>query len=632
MRPPLSYRPDVDGLRALAVVPVILYHAGLPGTSGGFLGVDVFFVISGYLITTIIISEIDQKGSFSLANFYERRARRILPALVAMSLMTLIIAPFVLTPDQLKDVGQSVFATAVFASNYFFYWEIDYFNPFASQAPLLHTWSLAVEEQFYLFFPLLLLGAKALGGRYTALILLIFALSLAAAFWTTASDPLLSFYSIHTRGWELAAGSLVAIWKMRPGADDMISARVADIVTLACLVVLVFTFTSFNEDLAHPGLFTVIPVGATALLIALTQPGGITWRILSNKALVHTGLMSYGLYLYHNPLFSFVDAYFDYLGDGTRIYKLSLIPVVYLISLASLHLLERPLRHGKRLARRGVLVVSSIAVLALAGVGAGLHVNNGFKTQIAAYYERQGMPLLVNVQNERAKIEAVRKTVAKPNTPFSCTEDSCHKTLLLGDSMAIDNYLALALHGKKAEYRRVFLDDTCMEPINSLEELESLTECNRRVISFGSLLRDADTIIISAKWQDHTYLAGYNLAMILQEALDAEIIVMGSAMFTDLSSFSIKAWRSNIARDQLDGTFYDYQRWDRLRTSDKLKDRVQSTPDLSWISRNAFFCDNEAQVCRLLDDEGDPMIWDNIHLTTRAFPKYAAFLEGFLSQ
>ena len=128
----MKYRPEVDGLRAVAVLPVMLFHAGVPGFSGGFLGVDVFFVISGYLITTIIVSELQTTGRFNLAHFYERRARRILPALGVTILLTLALAPFVLVPGQIKDVGQSVFATALFLSNYFFYLEIDYFNPFAS--------------------------------------------------------------------------------------------------------------------------------------------------------------------------------------------------------------------------------------------------------------------------------------------------------------------------------------------------------------------------------------------------------------------------------------------------------------------------------------------------------------------
>ena len=206
----MKYRAEIDGLRALAVLPVILFHAGFEWFSGGFIGVDVFFVISGYLITTIIISEIAD-GNFSLINFYERRARRILPALVFTVLLTILMAPFILLPGQIKDLGQTLVSISTFLSNYFFYLELDYFNEFSSKNPLLHTWSLAVEEQFYIFFPILLIlifskGQKAI---LTSLIS-IFMLSVFSANSLSSYDASLSFYSLHTRAWELMVGALVA--------------------------------------------------------------------------------------------------------------------------------------------------------------------------------------------------------------------------------------------------------------------------------------------------------------------------------------------------------------------------------------------------------------------------------------
>jgi peptidoglycan/LPS O-acetylase OafA/YrhL len=628
----LKYRPEVDGLRAIAVVPVILFHADLPGFSGGFLGVDVFFVISGYLITTIIVSELETEGHFSLAHFYERRARRILPALGVTILMTLAIAPFTLTPGQIKDLGQSVFSTAVFVSNYFFYLEIDYFNPFASQAPLLHTWSLAVEEQFYLFFPLLLLATKRIGLRYRILFALVFSLSFASALWTTRFDPLLSFYSIHTRAWELAMGAGVALWLMRTGGAMNIPTSALRIMTSLALIALLISLTTFSKDLPHPGFATLIPVGATAVLVACMRPGGFVYRMLSSKISVHIGLMSYGLYLYHNPLFSFVEVYFDYLGEATRMYKLALIPFVYLIALASLHLLERPLRRGKRIGQTAILAVSAFGVLFVSGIGLFLHTQNGFQSQIAAFYAQQGMPLLVDVQAEKRKIDAVRAALPAADSPFGCSGGDCERILLIGDSFSDDAYLALASYSKRAEYRRVYFDDTCMGAIDRFEDLEQTTGCNGKEIRFSMLLRDADMIVITAKWQEHTYQDGYDLAVLLRAALEKRVVVVGAAMFSDLSSFSIKAWRSGIARDQLDHEFYVYQRWDRLRTSDKLKDMVVADPQLSWIGRDAFFCDRDQEVCQLLDQDEKPMIWDNAHLTTRAYESYARFIETQLGE
>ncbi|SMY09945.1 acyltransferase family protein [Flavimaricola marinus] len=372
----MKYRPEVDGLRAVAVLPVILYHAGLAGFSGGYLGVDIFFVISGYLITTIIVTELNQTGRFSLLHFYERRARRILPALFLTIMMTLLIAPVALTPDQIKDVGQSVAATAVFASNYFFYVEVDYFNPFASMAPLLHTWSLAVEEQFYLVFPLILMAMRWLRISYGLLIGGIIVVSFGAAIWTTHLDPQLSFYSIHTRAWELATGSAVALWLL--ARDDARTPTTAAWVPPVALVVLLGCLSLMPKEVSHPGMVTLVPVASTAILIATLRPGSVCFRILASPPLVHIGILSYGLYLFHNPVFSFVDVYFDYLGEGTRPYKLALIPVIYLVALTSLHLIERPIRYSKRLGKISILSVSTVALIALFGVGAVIHRQNGF--------------------------------------------------------------------------------------------------------------------------------------------------------------------------------------------------------------------------------------------------------------
>jgi peptidoglycan/LPS O-acetylase OafA/YrhL len=200
----MKYRAEIDGLRALAVLPVILFHAGFEWFSGGFVGVDVFFVISGYLITTIIISEMAD-GKFSIINFYERRARRILPALFFVMAACLPFAWFWLAPTHLKNFGQSLAAVSTFSSNILFWWESGYFDTAAELKPLLHTWSLAVEEQFYLLFPLLLMITWRLGVRWIlTLLALLFLCSLALAHWGAYNYPTASFYMLPTRGWELS--------------------------------------------------------------------------------------------------------------------------------------------------------------------------------------------------------------------------------------------------------------------------------------------------------------------------------------------------------------------------------------------------------------------------------------------
>ena len=207
----MRYRKDIDGLRALAVVPVVLFHAGVKAFSGGFIGVDVFFVISGYLITSLIVGEIEQ-GRFSIIRFYERRVRRIFPALFTLLIFVSVAASRLMMPKQFDEFATSVFATALFISNIVFWKEGGYFAEPAIEKPLLHTWSLAVEEQFYIAFPLFLfIVHRWLKGRWIAwLAPLVFA-SFAIGVWGVAHKPSATFYLAPTRAWELLLGSLLAV-------------------------------------------------------------------------------------------------------------------------------------------------------------------------------------------------------------------------------------------------------------------------------------------------------------------------------------------------------------------------------------------------------------------------------------
>jgi len=219
----MEYRREIDGLRAVAVLPVILFHAGVELFSGGFVGVDVFFVISGYLITSIILKE-QQTGTFSLVRFYERRARRILPALFLVVIACIPFAWIWLLPEDLKSFGKSLIAVPTFTSNILFARESDYFTPLAELKPLLHTWSLAVEEQFYVFFPILLILAhKWRTVSNGVLIAAIGIISLCLAQWGLSTNPKIAFYFLPTRAWELMIGALIAVYVLRPNAKTIAS-------------------------------------------------------------------------------------------------------------------------------------------------------------------------------------------------------------------------------------------------------------------------------------------------------------------------------------------------------------------------------------------------------------------------
>lgn len=367
----MKYRAEVDGLRAVAVVPVILFHAGVPAFGGGYVGVDVFFVISGYLITTIITREM-REGRFSLVHFYERRARRILPALFLVMTCCLPFAWFLLYPGQMKDFGQNVTATTLFSSNILLWFKSGYFARAADMNPLIHTWSLAVEEQFYILFPLLLMLVWRRGMRSLLVCLAaVFLLSLGASWWAATQAPMAGFYLIPFRGWELLLGSFCAFLAprlvARPGVDDLLSAG-----GLALILGAVF---AFDANTPFPGLHALVPTVGAALIILFACNGTLVNRVLSLKIPVSIGLISYSVYLWHQPAFAFYRHY--HLGDPPRSMMLLLALLAILAAWLSWHFVERPFRDRQRVSRQFVFSSATVLMCVFAGAGYYAHVNNG---------------------------------------------------------------------------------------------------------------------------------------------------------------------------------------------------------------------------------------------------------------
>lgn len=304
----MEYRREIDGLRALAVLPVILYHAGFVAFSGGYVGVDIFFVISGYLITTIILTE-KEKSTFSLVRFYERRARRILPALFFVMLCSMPFAFLWLTPDHLKVFSESLVAVACFSSNILFLLLDGYFSPSAELIPLLHTWSLAVEEQYYLVFPLFLMLLWQLRKRWIFTALFVIAVtSLWLSLWGADNQPAAAFYLLPTRSWELAIGALIAFYFIyKKNQEDLVFSNKisSEIFGLIGLALIVYSIFVFNKTTPFPSYYALVPTIGTGLVIIFATHRTLTGRLLGTRFLVFVGLISYSAYLWHQPIFSF---------------------------------------------------------------------------------------------------------------------------------------------------------------------------------------------------------------------------------------------------------------------------------------------------------------------------------------
>lgn len=394
-----QYRSDIDGLRALAVLGVVFFHAGL-GVPGGFAGVDVFFVISGFLITRLILKDL-QRGNFSIAEFWERRVRRIFPALFVMVALCLVAGWFVLLPFEYVVLAQSAFALSLFASNIQFWRTTDYFSPIAEENLLLHTWSLSVEEQFYLLIPLLLAGLYAWKKRrllWPALVMVTLS-SFALSVWWLREDPAGAFYLMPSRAWELGVGSLLAF------APILQTALVRSVATWCGVAAIMYTFFFYLPGTAFPGLAALPPVLGTALIIyggCAPANGKVlhAQRLLSWKPLVWCGVISYSLYLWHWPFFAFHRYAFGHLPTPAG--SLCYIAVAFLLATLSFRFVERPFRERRVCGSRkaifvffilgtGAVVVASLMIYFGSGLPCRLprDVLHVYKVHGNEPYERQ---------------------------------------------------------------------------------------------------------------------------------------------------------------------------------------------------------------------------------------------------
>jgi peptidoglycan/LPS O-acetylase OafA/YrhL len=365
-----TYRPEIDGLRALAVLAILLHHAGVAWLPGGYLGVDLFFVISGFVITRLIAAELEA-GTFSLAGFWRRRARRIVPALAVLLLATLIAAWVMMSPAQMKDFLPVFFGAATMVPNIVLWFDVGYFAQDAANRPLLHLWSLGVEEQFYLLYPLLLLALWTLRprARWWSLLALATA-SLLAAATLVAFAPSAGFYLLPSRIWELVTGALAALSLWRPAG------RTAQAWALAALVLILVPMLLFGPR--SPGLATLPPVLGAALCLMAARPDTWVGRGLVTRPLVQIGKASYGAYLWHWPLLAFARIHMA--DEPSLTAKLALTGGALVLGWASWRWIEAPFRRGTEpvLPRVGIIgaifglgALSGLAALATLGEGLG---------------------------------------------------------------------------------------------------------------------------------------------------------------------------------------------------------------------------------------------------------------------
>jgi peptidoglycan/LPS O-acetylase OafA/YrhL len=384
----IKYRREIDGLRALAVIPVILFHAGFSIFSGGFIGVDIFFVISGYLIASIILSEY-KSNTFSFLRFYERRARRILPALFFIIIVTLPFTWLWITPSDLKEMGGSIATVAIFASNFYFRGKMGYFETAAETKPYLHTWSLAVEEQFYLLFPIcLIILLYLLKHRPGWVLSVLFAsaiVSLGLADWGTRNMPIASFFLLPTRGWELMVGVMIAFGyqyypeKTSTITNDRLVRETASFIGFCMIVAAVMLYT---EETPFPGIYALLPTLGAALIILFCTFETFIGRILSSKLFVGIGLISYSAYLWHHPIFALARHYSIFEPSQTTFLVLTVLS--FILAALSWRFVERPFRQKSVISSKRVVQLGISCSIIITIIGYSLYTTNGFERQWAS--------------------------------------------------------------------------------------------------------------------------------------------------------------------------------------------------------------------------------------------------------
>lgn len=619
----MQYRPEIDGLRSFAILPVLLFHAGFSWMPGGFLGVDIFFVISGYLITSIILNEHRQQR-FSLLFFYERRARRILPALFFVLSLSLIAGWLLLSPQGLIDLAQSIIATNLFAANIYFWQHIDYFTGNTNLIPLLHLWSLGIEEQFYVFLPLLFMALWHRSTRTLVCLLVVLGLlSLLSTQILPTDYSSAAFYLLPTRAWELLAGSLCAFALAQRRTSPQ--ALLANTFSALGVILVLISVLGLSPQIQHPGLWTLLPVLGTVFIILYAQPATYAARILSYKPFVVVGLLSYSAYLWHQPLFAYTRIYKgqEHLGIKTT---LALIVLTFALAAFSWRFVEQPFRNRQFLKQRTVLLGSACGMGLFIAVSALIVQQQGFPSRFNAVqqvlYQYQSRAL---EQHSTPDPCFLNETTAADQLGPECRLQPDSKWVLIGDSHA--QHLAAGLPAP-TQRPPLYTASGCA-PIKNIDLKTWRPYCRGLVDqAFADIARYQPPIImLHANWlmyedwiqnhaSDKTPL-GTQLRQttdyLRQIAPHSQIVVIGDVPQWQPSLIELLAQQA--ALQPLESPLLPNTGLSLLYD---LEEQIKSAlgADIQFISLLDYLCtENQCQALMTELDPPAPMAWDYGHLT-----------------
>ena len=612
-----SYRPDIDGLRAISILLVVLFHSNVSFLGGGFVGVDVFFVISGFLITSIIRSELG-RGTFSLATFYERRIRRLFPALVVVLFTSTLAAFWLLEPFLLKVFGKDLGAASVFMSNFLFARNLGYFS--GSGRPLLHLWSLSVEEQFYIIFPLIMIILSTRPRKWMLPCLYALgAVSLGASVWMTVAASTQAFYLPVSRAWELLFGALIAV-----NGIPKPSPRVARAAPLVGLGAILLASVAFSPSTPFPGLAALLPCFGAVLVI---WPGGATApAMLRSKQMVFLGLISYPLYLWHWPVLVF--ARYALLREPTHSETAALVLLSFALACGTWRFIELPVRRwiDGRLRQRLVIFSASAAVLAVgAGAGATAYLTHGLPGRepvtIATLRPWE------NREPERDILYRARSCfLVLDQTTADYQDDLCYgidpDLLVWGDSFSAHLYPGLAKHH---QLRVAQASMGFCPPILDLEVRfrSGCPEFTKHVLE-KIRSRPPRDVILSADWMlvPDSDLGSLHETIAQVQLLGSNVVVVGP---TPIFGVSASQAYFRLASGDVNPAFA--KAIDDAHTSERVR-KFALEAGATYIDPKGTMCKPQS-ICRIRDGE-ELLYFDAGHLTLRGSEFFAKMIMSSL--
>ncbi|WP_448249745.1 acyltransferase family protein [Thalassotalea agariperforans] len=620
----MQYREDINGLRAIAVLPIVLFHAGIETMTGGFIGVDIFFVISGYLISKIIISEL-KDDKFRLIEFYKRRTIRIFPALLFMLSALLTASLFLSLPSELAQLNNSVIATSFSLSNIYFWFVTDYFSPAAELQPLLHTWSLGIEEQFYLFYPIiLLLIHKYFNKRYTIFIVSIIIISLMLSWFLSFKDAEAGFYLLPSRAWELALGGLVAI-NFFPKVK---SAKIINALFLFGLTCIFIGLFWIKPSYSFPFPWALIPCLGTFVLLAYGDNASFS-KLLSFTPLQFTGKISYSLYLWHWPI---ITLYRIETGIELDLLEtISLVTTSFIFAIISYYLVERFfLKKYKKSSAAKNIVMTGILALALFCICSSFFIKNIEKfratpesvlrvdsfndyreTSDYLYQFRTGSPCFRGSEHRHIPFDTNLCVLPQENT---------RNIVVLGDSHAAQLWRAFKLKYSEANVMQATASGC--RPLLEGKGADYCLEVVKYVL--GPMLKNNsfDTIILSGRWRSNEItLLKETVSFLIQSGI--KVIVIGSTVeyHGEFPALLARALKKN------DLQFIHSKR-------DKNKEQLDLKIKSATLSAGGHFIslhESECPLgnCKLTTDDNSPMHFDYGHLTLSAAKWHISRMDDF---